>query len=429
MGRKIEIKKIQDNIKAQVTFSKRRTSLLKKAKEIATVCDVDIAFLVFSRSGRVSEFCTQQRMEDLLERYINVPVDKRLRIKNLKTKIEMSQIQVQLAESDLRDFEPKPEIEPTLHQLSWCERNLLQSIQKLKGKLKETQLMENEAGMPSLYNQEGNNHYITGSNPSNVNLQNKVDAQGYKYPQSIFTVLIENEKDKGKGKAVVEDYGPSKTTMENNIYNASFPVSYGMHQFGVQGNQTGPSYTSLENNTFNGQVPDLTAYAPSMIFQNGTFNAQTNGTFNAQTYNLTPYAPISQGYQVWGETPMACQNGNFTNGNNQIMENVFGSHFTGLPESNFNNVTNTMVVPENYLVQNQPNMPTMNSITNGNAYNEIIMPMTTSVQDLPSTSGTAFPDDISSFFIPEKESTLSLVEKSTKVNKPSLVKGRIAIKQ
>lgn len=61
MGRKIEIKKIQDNIKAQVTFSKRRTSLLKKAKEIATVCDVDIAFLVFSRSGRVSEFCTQQR--------------------------------------------------------------------------------------------------------------------------------------------------------------------------------------------------------------------------------------------------------------------------------------------------------------------------------------------------------------------------------
>lgn len=39
--------------------------------------------------------------------------------------------------------------------------------------------MENEAGMPSLYNQEGNNQYITGSNPSNVNLQNKVDAQGY----------------------------------------------------------------------------------------------------------------------------------------------------------------------------------------------------------------------------------------------------------
>lgn len=68
-----------------------------------------------------------------------------------------------------------------------------------------------------------------------------------------------------------------------------------------------------------------------------------------------------------------------------------------------------MVVPENYLVQNQPNMPNMNSITNGNAYNEIIMPMTTSVQDLPSTSGTAFPDDISSFFIPEVNFILLII--------------------
>lgn len=61
MGRKIEIKRIQDNTKAQITFSKRRNSLLKKAKEIAESCDVDVAFLVFSRSGRVTEFCTQQR--------------------------------------------------------------------------------------------------------------------------------------------------------------------------------------------------------------------------------------------------------------------------------------------------------------------------------------------------------------------------------
>lgn len=60
MGRKIEMKKIEDITKRQVTFSKRRSSILKKAEEIAICCDVDVLFVAFSPAGRLSKFCNQK---------------------------------------------------------------------------------------------------------------------------------------------------------------------------------------------------------------------------------------------------------------------------------------------------------------------------------------------------------------------------------
>ncbi|XWS63101.1 hypothetical protein CRYUN_Cryun06bG0067500 [Craigia yunnanensis] len=54
--RKIQIKKI-DNIAArQVTFSKRRRGLFKKAHELSTLCDAEIALVVFSATGKLFEY-------------------------------------------------------------------------------------------------------------------------------------------------------------------------------------------------------------------------------------------------------------------------------------------------------------------------------------------------------------------------------------
>ncbi|GER35157.1 MADS-box transcription factor 30 [Striga asiatica] len=108
MGRKIDMKKIEDVTKCQVTFSKRRSSLMKKANEIAVCCDIDVAFVAFSPSGRVSKFCNQKRIEDVLHRYVNLPPECRL-----------------------KDYELDPEQEPSLHQLSWCERNIKNSIERV----------------------------------------------------------------------------------------------------------------------------------------------------------------------------------------------------------------------------------------------------------------------------------------------------------
>lgn len=62
MGRgRVQLKRIENKISRQVTFSKRRAGLLKKAKEISVLCDADVALIVFSPKGKLFEFATDSR--------------------------------------------------------------------------------------------------------------------------------------------------------------------------------------------------------------------------------------------------------------------------------------------------------------------------------------------------------------------------------
>ncbi|XVE49480.1 hypothetical protein DITRI_Ditri01bG0085700 [Diplodiscus trichospermus] len=53
---KIQIKKIDNTVARQVTFSKRRRGLFKKAHELSTLCDAVIALIVFSATGKLFEY-------------------------------------------------------------------------------------------------------------------------------------------------------------------------------------------------------------------------------------------------------------------------------------------------------------------------------------------------------------------------------------
>ncbi|KAL8247074.1 hypothetical protein R6Q59_008290 [Mikania micrantha] len=69
MGRgRVQLKRIENKISRQVTFSKRRTGLLKKAHEISVLCDADVALIVFSTKGKLFEYSTHSSMESILER-------------------------------------------------------------------------------------------------------------------------------------------------------------------------------------------------------------------------------------------------------------------------------------------------------------------------------------------------------------------------
>ncbi|XP_074274308.1 MADS-box transcription factor 23-like isoform X1 [Silene latifolia] len=69
MGRgKIEIKKIENKSSRQVTFSKRRNGLFKKAEELSVLCACDIAVIVYSSTGRLFKF-SNLSMEQILDRY------------------------------------------------------------------------------------------------------------------------------------------------------------------------------------------------------------------------------------------------------------------------------------------------------------------------------------------------------------------------
>lgn len=57
MGRgKIVIRRIDNSTSRQVTFSKRRNGLLKKAKELAILCDAEVGLIIFSSTGKLYEF-------------------------------------------------------------------------------------------------------------------------------------------------------------------------------------------------------------------------------------------------------------------------------------------------------------------------------------------------------------------------------------
>lgn len=53
---KIKIKKIDNATARQVTFSKRRRGLFKKAEELSVLCEADVALIIFSSTGKLFEY-------------------------------------------------------------------------------------------------------------------------------------------------------------------------------------------------------------------------------------------------------------------------------------------------------------------------------------------------------------------------------------
>ncbi|KAB1210776.1 MADS-box transcription factor 17 [Morella rubra] len=57
MGRgRVVLERIENKINRQVTFSKRRNGLLKKAFELSVLCDAEVALIIFSSRGKLFEF-------------------------------------------------------------------------------------------------------------------------------------------------------------------------------------------------------------------------------------------------------------------------------------------------------------------------------------------------------------------------------------
>ncbi|XP_012568392.1 MADS-box transcription factor 23-like isoform X2 [Cicer arietinum] len=69
MGRgKIVIRRIDNSTSRQVTFSKRRNGLLKKAKELAILCDAEVGIIIFSSTGKLYDFASTS-MRSVIDRF------------------------------------------------------------------------------------------------------------------------------------------------------------------------------------------------------------------------------------------------------------------------------------------------------------------------------------------------------------------------
>ncbi|GLJ27196.1 hypothetical protein SUGI_0533150 [Cryptomeria japonica] len=96
---KVHMEKVQDPVNRRVTFCKRKTCLLKKGKELSTLCDAEIGLIIFSPTGKLYEFASPS-MRRIMKKYQkfgasmgrHIPLDEhlemlRLEVENMRKRI------------------------------------------------------------------------------------------------------------------------------------------------------------------------------------------------------------------------------------------------------------------------------------------------------------------------------------------------------
>ena len=78
MGRKkISIQRISDERNRQVTFTKRKFGLMKKAYELSVLCDCEIAVIIFNSHGKMFQYASND-MDKVLLKYTGIYIFKNL---------------------------------------------------------------------------------------------------------------------------------------------------------------------------------------------------------------------------------------------------------------------------------------------------------------------------------------------------------------
>ncbi|KAF8027426.1 hypothetical protein BT93_E0356 [Corymbia citriodora subsp. variegata] len=131
---KTQMRRIENKTSRQVTFSKRRNGLLKKAFELSVLCDAEIATIIFSPSGKLYEFSSSS-MSNILERYQTKTKDAgcsvettEIDLQNLKgnsldmaKRIELLEVSKRRLSGEVLDMSSVEELQSTQNQL---ERSL-----------------------------------------------------------------------------------------------------------------------------------------------------------------------------------------------------------------------------------------------------------------------------------------------------------------
>ncbi|KAK3033349.1 hypothetical protein RJ639_034399 [Escallonia herrerae] len=129
MGRKkLQMKRIADKNRRLVTFSKRRSGLIKRARDLSVLCDVQVAAVVFSGRGKLYDFSSGTNC-----RYLDGPNAEEVSVTDLIQLEE--QLDAALIQTRSRKTQLMMENIPTFHEkicVSEQERNLRDENELLK---------------------------------------------------------------------------------------------------------------------------------------------------------------------------------------------------------------------------------------------------------------------------------------------------------
>jgi hypothetical protein len=82
MGRnKIAIKLIEEKGKREVTYSKRKNGIIKKASELSTLTGTDVSVIMWSPVGQLFQFPDDDRTAEIIGRYADLTLQERAKKK------------------------------------------------------------------------------------------------------------------------------------------------------------------------------------------------------------------------------------------------------------------------------------------------------------------------------------------------------------
>ncbi|KHG01495.1 Protein TRANSPARENT TESTA 16 -like protein [Gossypium arboreum] len=138
MGRvKLKIKRLESYSNRQVTYSKRRTGILKKAKELSILCDIHIILLMFSPTGKPTLFHGERStIEEVIAKFAQLTPQERAKrkLESLEEMTnEVSMLQARLNEVHKRlSYWNNPDKIDNIEHLRQMEDSLRESIERIR---------------------------------------------------------------------------------------------------------------------------------------------------------------------------------------------------------------------------------------------------------------------------------------------------------
>ncbi|KAJ4755644.1 MADS-box transcription factor 27 [Rhynchospora pubera] len=186
MGRgKIVIKRIESTTNRQVTFSKRRSGLLKKARELSILCDAEVGLMVFSCTGRLYEFSSTS-MKAIIDRYLkskeehNSLLNPNSQVKFWQREAETLRQQLQNLEEIRRQLMGEDLCGLSIKDLQYIENQLQMSLNSVRKRKEQlfTQEIQELTRKGQLIQQENSELYkkMNHAHQENMELQKKLYA-------------------------------------------------------------------------------------------------------------------------------------------------------------------------------------------------------------------------------------------------------------